>query len=87
MLCFLSKGYLRSTNCLREVRAALAMGKPLVLVHEADPDKGGGTLAELKGAIAARSGGARGEKRAHATRERAPLLAAQQIALACSLDA
>jgi len=24
------------------------MGKPLVLVHEADPDKGGGTLAELR---------------------------------------
>ena len=48
VLCFLSKGYLRSTNCLREVRAALEMGKPLVLVHEADPDKGGGTLAELR---------------------------------------
>ena len=27
---------------------ALEMGKPLVLVHEADPDKGGGTLAELR---------------------------------------
>ena len=48
VLCFLSRGYLRSTNCLREVRAALEMGKPLVLVHEADPDKGGGTLAELQ---------------------------------------
>ena len=48
MLCFLSRGYLRSTNCLREVRAALEMGKPLVLVHEADPDKGGGTLADLR---------------------------------------
>jgi len=48
VLCFLSKGYLRSTNCLREIRAALAMGKPLVLVHEADPAKGGGTLAELR---------------------------------------
>ena len=48
VLCFLSRGYLRSTNCLREVRAALEMTKPLVLVHEADPDKGGGTLAELR---------------------------------------
>jgi len=48
VLCFLSRGYLRSTNCLREVRAALAMGKPIVLVHEADPAKGGGTLAELR---------------------------------------
>ncbi|EOD11084.1 hypothetical protein EMIHUDRAFT_214887 [Emiliania huxleyi CCMP1516] len=43
-----AKGYLRSTNCLREIRAALEMGKPLVLVHEADPNKGGGTLAELR---------------------------------------
>ncbi|EOD10874.1 hypothetical protein EMIHUDRAFT_215127 [Emiliania huxleyi CCMP1516] len=48
VLCFLSRGYLRSTNCLREIRAALEMGKPLVLVHEADPAKGGGTLAELR---------------------------------------
>ena len=48
VLCFLSRGYLRSTNCLREVRAALETGKPLVLVHEADPDKGGGTLAKLR---------------------------------------
>ena len=48
VLCFLSSGYLRSTNCLREVRAALEKGKPLVLVHEADPNKGGGTLAELR---------------------------------------
>ena len=48
VLCFLSKGYLRSTNCLREIRAALEMTKPLVLVHEADPAKGGGTLAELR---------------------------------------
>ena len=48
VLCFLSRGYLRSTNCLREVRAALEMGKPLVLVHEADPDKGGGTRIELR---------------------------------------
>ena len=48
VLCFLSRGYLRSTNCLREVRAAREMGKPLVLVHEADPDKGGCTLAELR---------------------------------------
>ena len=48
VLCFLSRGYLRSTNCLREIRAALEKGKPLVLVHEADPDKGGGTLAELR---------------------------------------
>ena len=48
VLCFLSRGYLRSTNCLREVRAALEKGKPLVLVHEADPDKGGGTLAKLR---------------------------------------
>ena len=35
-------------NCLRDVRAAIEMGKPLILVHEADPGKGGGTLQELR---------------------------------------
>ena len=35
-------------NCLREVRAAIEKDKPLILVHEADPDKGGGTLQELR---------------------------------------
>ena len=35
-------------NCLREVRAAIELGKPLILVHEADPGKSGGTLQELR---------------------------------------
>ena len=45
---FLSKGYFLSRNCLREVRAAVAMAKPLILVYESDPAKGGATLAELR---------------------------------------
>ena len=32
---------MHSRNCLREARAAMAGDKPLVLVHEADPQKGG----------------------------------------------
>mmetsp|Transcript_25715 Transcript_25715/g.76648 ORF Transcript_25715/g.76648 Transcript_25715/m.76648 type:complete len:108 (-) Transcript_25715:211-534(-) len=48
VVVFLSQGYFRSTNCLREVRAAIELGKPLILVHEADPGKSGGTLQELR---------------------------------------
>ena len=35
-------------NCLREVRSSLEMNKPIVLVQEADPTKGGGTMEELR---------------------------------------
>ena len=36
-------------NCLREIRSSLEMDKPLVLVQEADPAKGGATLQALRG--------------------------------------
>ena len=36
-------------NCLREIRSSLEQSKPLVLVQEADPDKGGATLQALRG--------------------------------------
>ena len=36
-------------NCLREIRSSLEKDKPLVLVQEADPEKGGGTLQALRG--------------------------------------
>ncbi|EOD04884.1 hypothetical protein EMIHUDRAFT_220686 [Emiliania huxleyi CCMP1516] len=39
----------RTHNCLREIRASLEQSKPLVLVQEADPAKGGGTLQALRG--------------------------------------
>ena len=35
-------------NCLREIRSSLEKDKPLVLVQEADPEKGGGTLQALR---------------------------------------
>ena len=47
ILLFLSRGYFLSTNCLREVRAAIASNKPLVLVHETKAAKGGAPLDEL----------------------------------------
>ena len=34
ILCFLSRRYFVSRNCLREVRATLDQGKPIVLVQE-----------------------------------------------------
>jgi len=44
ILIFLSKGYFYSANCLRELDFALAARKPLCLVHEKDPRKGGVSL-------------------------------------------
>ena len=45
VLFFLSKGYFLSRNCVREVVATLEQAKPIVLVHEADPAKGGAEAA------------------------------------------
>ena len=46
MMFFVSKGYFKSANCLREVRGSLTKSKPIVLVH--DPDKGGASVAWIK---------------------------------------
>ena len=48
MLLFLSKGYFRSTNCLRELRATTDQQRPFVLVHETDEGKGGLPLEASK---------------------------------------
>ena len=48
MLFFLSKHYFASRNCLREIEASLNAKQPLVLVHEQQEDKGGGSLEALK---------------------------------------
>jgi len=48
ILIFLSKGYFKSKNCLREVVATIEQKKPYLFVQEADPAKGGGTLDMLK---------------------------------------
>ena len=47
MLFFLSKKYFGSRNCLKEIAASLEQGKPLVLVHEQQEDKGGGPLETM----------------------------------------
>ena len=47
MLFFLSKKYFGSRNCLKEIKATLELKKPLVLVHEQQEDKGGGSLDVL----------------------------------------
>ena len=46
MLLFLSKGYFKSRNCLREIRSTVVEEKPFVLVHERDSGKGGLSLDE-----------------------------------------
>merc|ERR1719424_989988 len=48
MLFFLSKKYFGSRNCQKEIKATLELKKPLVLVHEQQEDKGGGSLDVLK---------------------------------------
>eukprot|EP00966_Prymnesium_polylepis_P254522 5881225-Prymnesium_polylepis.1 len=41
VLIFLSAGYWSSSNCLIEARSAIQQQKPIVLVAEQDPKKGG----------------------------------------------
>ena len=48
VLVFVSTGYLESTNCLRELRAAHALGRPLVAVRETDVERGGMSVAEAR---------------------------------------
>ena len=52
VLFFLSKGYLGSRNCLREITASLEHEKPLVLVQEQQEDKGGAAEQKENGADA-----------------------------------
>uniref|UniRef100_A0A7S0L0T4 TIR domain-containing protein n=1 Tax=Coccolithus braarudii TaxID=221442 RepID=A0A7S0L0T4_9EUKA len=44
ILIFLSKGYFFSKNCLRELEHSTLENKPLVLVQEVDPSKGGASI-------------------------------------------
>ena len=48
VLIFLSKGYFASRNCIREAKQTVAKKIPIVLVHEADPAKGGLTLEQSR---------------------------------------
>ena len=48
IMFFLSKNYFNSRNCLREIRASLTQQKPLVLMHEYDPAKGGLPLRDSR---------------------------------------
>ena len=48
ILIFISGGYFKSHNCMREVIATLEQGKAYLFVHEADPGKGGGPLIALQ---------------------------------------
>jgi len=48
VLFFISAGYFRSANCLREVRRATSTGKNCILLHEIDQNKGGLTLTEAQ---------------------------------------
>ena len=49
MLLFLSRGYLLSKNCLREIRASRERDKAVCLVHEAQVERGGAPIEQLVG--------------------------------------
>ena len=46
IMIFVSQGYFKSKNCLREACASVAKAKPLSLVY--DPVRGGATLQTIK---------------------------------------
>ena len=48
---FLSRGYFKSKNCLREARAAIDKDKPAMCTLEPDPEKGGGPLQKMKNEV------------------------------------
>jgi hypothetical protein len=48
ILIFLSKGYFSSGSCKKEVTATLTNGNPIILLHEADPARGGAPLEKLR---------------------------------------
>ena len=52
---FLSHGYFKSPNCLREIQSTVDKTKALMLTHEADPMKGGGPLEDIKEEIERRA--------------------------------
>lgn len=48
MLVFLSRGYLDSTNCVRELLRAIACGMPMILMLEGEQRHGGMTDEEMR---------------------------------------
>ena len=47
MLFFLSKSYFFSRNCIKEINATLELQNPIILLHEADLNRGGATLEQM----------------------------------------
>jgi len=45
-MIFVSKGYFKSKNCLREVKGTIGQRKPLTLMH--DPVRGGAPLKTIQ---------------------------------------
>jgi len=69
-LLLLSRGVLQRPFCQAELVAALEVGRPLLLLHEADVARGGAPLEELlcEGDDAARDAAARSDASAHGSR-------------------
>ena len=52
ILIFLTKGYIKSANCRRELVASLRLGKPLIVVRETDLAHGAASMADLAAEVA-----------------------------------
>ena len=50
VLCFCSQGYFSSRNCLRELRAAVRLDKPLLALLEPDESKGSMSVEQIRAA-------------------------------------
>ena len=48
VLCFCSQGYFSSRNCLRELRAAVRLDKPLLALLEPDESKGSMSVEQIR---------------------------------------
>jgi len=51
VLVFCSRGYFKSKNCMRELRAAVKKGKPIITLMDPDSSKGGLTEEQIKNTL------------------------------------
>jgi len=66
VLVFLTRDYLRSRNCQRELTEAIARTKPILIVRETKEEQGAATLDQLRAEAATVAAGSREHEAVHA---------------------